>query len=298
MKKSFKAIITAAIVTLSAALTATVCTADEQVLGTAEAEALGTVTVAIEKLTLGQGFLAEPVNVPFYDGDTGNEIMERAAKATAKSYYEYEDTEYSYISGFSDETSGLELNIPEAITTALTESGTEIGTRAEDGWLKEFDITATGGYVYFINDVYPPYSISDYAPVDGDVIRFAYTLYGYGADCGIDNSEWGGAAAVMPALNRSGLTKLTANAAENPEAYAIGIAALSDSLATQETLDKAYDEILTLMNSNESAPTDEIETPESTDTAEKGSPDTGIVEIASVIAVAGLAGVIMSRKRK
>ena len=38
----------------------------------------GYVTVAVEKFTTGEGYILEPVEVPFYEGETGTALTERA----------------------------------------------------------------------------------------------------------------------------------------------------------------------------------------------------------------------------
>lgn len=44
----------------------------------AEELPIGYVTVSVEKFTLGQGFILEPVKVPYFEGETGADITDRA----------------------------------------------------------------------------------------------------------------------------------------------------------------------------------------------------------------------------
>lgn len=304
--KSIKSIVTAIAVTAGMAFTSLSCFAEET--------PAGNVTVAVEKFSLGQGYVVEPIVVPFYEGDNGTAIMKRAAEIKETSY-EYDGVQYSYISAFLDTTSTMELAFPEVIKTALETDGIEIGARSTENWLGEYDYSSGGGYVYFVNDVYPSYGIADYAPTDGDVIRFAFTVYGYGADNGVDNSAWGGAASLIPNVSRSPLTELVANTTDNLEAREIGIKALSDLASTQEDLDNAYAEMEALLapvaesidatvETSVDTQTDE-ETAEEvsenvTVTDEKANPTTGVegVAIAVVIAVSGIAGLVISKKRR
>ncbi|WP_462257889.1 DUF4430 domain-containing protein, partial [Ruminococcus champanellensis] len=101
--------------------------------------------------------------------------------------------------------------------------------------------------MYMVNNEVPSFGIGDYTPQDGDVLRWTFSIYAYGADLGIDTSymsEWGGAAAITPAADRDALTKLLATAKDAQgegvrAAYDAAVAVISDVTAEQAKLDEA-----------------------------------------------------------
>ena len=40
------------------------------------------------------------------------------------------------------------------------------------------------GWMYAVNNVFPGYGAAQYKPKDGDVMRWQYTVWGYGTDLG------------------------------------------------------------------------------------------------------------------
>lgn len=245
------------------------------------------------KSTIGQGFTVTPTKVPFFEGDTGLDVVERVAKVLT------EDSGYgAYITAFADEDLGSEL------PAAIAEVCPEMSGRTAEGYLSAMDYTAESGWSYFVNDEYAMVGIADYVPADGDVMCFEFTVYGYGADLGIDNSSWGGAAALKSQTNKAELIKACADAIEagKDDDYiftgAMEILAIYES--TQEEIDNAADSVTKLINGEISDGTSSIETDETAATAEaalepaedadKGSPATGVEGVAVAFAVVLLAG--------
>ena len=294
----FTKIIAAVAAAAVAASAASFCVSAE------ENEPAGYVYFTAEKTTIGQGFTVEPTKVPFYEGDTGLDIVERAAEVLT------ETTDYgAYITAFADED--IDTTVPDEIQAVCP----EMTGRTQEGYLSNYDYTAESGWSYFINDDYAQVGIGDYVPTDGDVLRFAFTVYGYGADLGVDNSSWGGAAALVPATNKAELIRLCAelrDADADDEAFQYTYTAAMEALAIynapQEDIDNAVaaltDEIAVL------APAATEETADVTvedDTAEaevsadtgKGSPSTGVEGVAVAFAAVLLAGagVALSKKQ-
>lgn len=264
-----------------------------------------------DKITIGQGFAVEPVKVPFYEGEKGIDIVERAADVLT------EDTGYgAYITAFADENT--ECNLPEAIAAVCP----ELTGKNTEGYLSALDYTAESGWSYFVNDEYAQVGIGDYVPADGDVMRFAFTVYGYGADLGVDNTSWGGAAALDVAVNRAELIKTCADAADGYTrnyTYTGAMELLAQYEATQDEIDEACaalraridsgdttDEFAEIKDSekadesaNESANNDSAAEDANTSDDGKASPDTGVEGAAVAFAVVLLAGagIAMSKKK-
>lgn len=268
-----------------------------------ENEPAGYVYFMAEKTTIGQGFTVEPAKIAFYEGENGLDVVKRAADVLD------EDTGYgAYISAFADEDRGGE--VPEAIKAVVP----EMTGRNKEGYLSALDYTAESGWTYFVNDEYAQVGIGDYTPADGDVIIFSFTVYGYGADLGVDNSSWGGAAALKEATNRSELVKLCAEGikyGDYIDEYVLtaGMEALAQYEATQEDIDdcvagltNALAGVADVATTEDAADTAETtgETAEAADdTTEKGSPSTGVEGAAVAFAVVLLAGagVALSKKK-
>ena len=266
----------------------------------AEEEPAGYIYFMADKTTIGQGFTVEPEKVPFFEGETGLEVVERAADVLT------DDTGYgAYITAFAD--TDLETEVPEAIKAVVP----EMTGRNTEGYLSALDYTAESGWTYFVNDEYAQVGIGDYVPADGDVVVFSFTVYGYGADLGVDNSSWGGAAALKEATKKAELVKLCAEAADadvDEYVFTGAMEVLAQYEATQEDIDNAADGLTAALNSTaEAAATEDTadSTAEVSDDAsagtdtDKGSPSTGVEGAAVAFAVVLLAGagIALSKKK-
>lgn len=260
----------------------------------AEGEApAGYVYFMADKATIGQGFVVEPTKVPYYEGETGIDVVERAAEVVN------EDTGYgAYITAFADEDS--EGVVPDAIAEVCP----EMTGRNAEGYLSAYDYTSESGWTYFINDEYAQVGIGDYVPADGDVLYFAFTVYGYGADLGVDNSSWGGAAALKPMANKAELIKLCAESKDadvDEDVYTAAMEVLAAYESAQEELDAAAESLANALNSSDEATAEEAATSETDATAEaadKGSPATGVEGVAVAFAVVILAGAGIALAKK
>lgn len=144
--------------------------------------------ISVEAYNLGQGFLVEPTLYKKEDkpvGDITVQVLEEKGVGYTGST--------SYFKGFefNDTTTP---NYPEY----LSEYEAELEDSGDgDGYLSEFDYSSYAGWCYTIDDwwaswgaadAYPGREITDYNTKEkmtlGDVIRWHFTVYGYGADCG------------------------------------------------------------------------------------------------------------------
>lgn len=254
---------------MAAMLSATVMVA-AAVSACAEDAPEGYVTFYADKNTIGQGLIVEPVEVPFYEGDSGIDIVQRAADVlVAESDYG------NYIEAFADTDNGAEL--PAAVAQACP----EMFGRNTEGYLSAYDYTAESGWNWFLNGESAPVGISGYEPADGDVVVFRFTVYGYGCDLGIDNSSWGGAAALVELADTSELARLAAVNKESA-AYDEAIEVLGTFGASQADIDAAVEAF---------AESD-------ADTSDKQSPETGAESIAAVIGITAIAGAVLAATKK
>lgn len=241
----------------------------------------GYIVFAADKNTIGQGFVTEPVRVPFYEGEKGIEVVQRAAEVLTT------DSDYgAYISAFADEDTGAELPAP------IAEVCPEMFGRTADGYLSNYDYTAESGWNFFLNGENSLVGISDYSPADGDVVWFRFTVYGYGCDLGVDNSSWGGSPALVPMTDTAELMTCLAENTQlaGTDEYNNAIAVLEEYGAAQAEIDAAHEAFDVLLSAGV---TDEGAQP-----ADKTSPETGAEGIAAVFGIAALAGAALALSKR
>ena len=144
--------------------------------------------ISVECYNIGWGFPVEPTLYPKEGKSTGDITVDVLEKKNIA----YRGNT-SYFSGFEfDDT--VEPCYPPYLEPYATEFD---GTGDGNGFLEEFDYSWYAGWCYTINDwwasfgadsSYPGGEIIDYNTGEyvelGDVIRWHFTVYGYGADCG------------------------------------------------------------------------------------------------------------------
>ena len=136
----------------------------------------GTVIMDVERFTIGQGFYLEPEQLPFYEGETVKDVLQRFIgedKMVLKGDY--------YMEGIKGADLGIDaVKVPDYISKTgikgpTTEEAKEFGN-GNDNDLMEFDYYTYAGWVYFANNTDPVTGINDYKLKDGDVIRMQFTL--------------------------------------------------------------------------------------------------------------------------
>ncbi|WP_054741188.1 DUF4430 domain-containing protein [Cellulosilyticum ruminicola] len=208
----------------------------------------GTVTVAIEKFTLGEGYYIEPINVPFYENDKVGNVVARIIGSGK--YNNGTDSEnIGYLVNVYDEHLDM-LNIPTYITNQLDQEGGILPQT--DEWLGESDYTATSGWMYVVNNASANVGMGDYICADGDVIRLQFSLYGWGADIGMDNSAWGYPALIVSA-NKDALTKLIATINDRADKQTLLEKEVPDEGVTVETYYNAAMQELTNIEAEQEA---------------------------------------------
>ena len=176
----------------------------------AEGEVIGAAVWSIEVLTIGCGYLIEPVELPIYEGETAADQLLRllslnglvgyygGAPAAGEGFY------LAYIAdgnapaakynGYtrsaapaSPRTLGLNPAIPPLLIPHLEQTMTffDIDDYEKNwaGYLGEFVFSNGSGWMYAVNNVFPNVGFADCFLADGDVVRVQFTL-GYGADIG------------------------------------------------------------------------------------------------------------------
>lgn len=200
----------------------------------------GYVTLDVEKFTLGQGYIKEPVKVPFYEGDNGAAVFSRLL---GEGNYQHSGTvDSSFYLTFVKDHDTSPVQIPSYITAMMEADNVQYGFKNNEDWLGQFDYSYQSGWMYAVNNAFPPVGFSDYVPQDGDVVRVQFTVFGYGMDLG---SEWGD----VRLANKDALTEAVAeiNSAPNKE-----------ELLLNDKIEAAYNQAYEMLENIES-PQDDVD---------------------------------------
>ena len=206
------------------------------------------VTVAIEKFTIGQGYLVEPVLVEITEGESTAQILDRVLGENGLRYDNTGSVDSSfYLSWILDEAGSLTAEFPEISLKHAEEQGIKITNPRRRATLGEFDYTNQSGWMYTLNNDMPNVGMSDTEPKDGDVIRIRFTAMKGDLCSGngyVDDP-------FVPDVNGDSITKLLAefNGREDKEelleyanvqkAYEGAVAAISDITCEQTAVDAA-----------------------------------------------------------
>ncbi len=206
------------------------------------------VAVAVEKFTIGQGYLVEPVLVEIQPGkDTTAEVIDALSKANGLRYDNTGSLESSfYLKWILDEKGSLTANFPEIIRKYAEEQGIEITNERKRATLGEFDYSQQSGWMYTLNNDMPNVGMSDTKPENGDVVRIRFTTVMGDLCSGNNYVDY-----FVPNVNGDSLTWTLAefNSSKNREelmgyenvreAYENAVAAISNIANTQATIDAA-----------------------------------------------------------
>ena len=180
MKKRIGALLLALLLTVSA-----VCGMAAPAY--ADAEPAGSVVMSVEKLTLGQGFIAEPQKVAFYKGETLAQVLDRLLTAENREYLHTGAlTSGFYLSDIQDADRGI-VTIPNYIYAMLPAEKTISPRDSSPAYLGEYDYYHQSGWMYSLNNAFPDVGAGNVAAQDGMVVRWQFTLVGYGGDLGNSN---------------------------------------------------------------------------------------------------------------
>ena len=176
----------------------------------------GYVIISVERFTIGQGFIHEPVKVPFEKGDNAATLLKKVIGA------ENFVGEDSYLRAIEGADLGVDkVVVPDYIAEisknkVTTETARENGNDGDTA-LGEFDYSQMSGWMYHVNGKAVGYGISDYKPVNGDVLRFQFTMYGYGTD--LTGTSWGNPNPVITISNKDNLVAKMADVNENRDRW-------------------------------------------------------------------------------
>ncbi|MGI5875078.1 MAG: S-layer homology domain-containing protein, partial [Bacillota bacterium] len=148
-----------------------------------------TATISVDKATLGQGFLLEPTTVEFSGSQTVADVTilalgkENLAYTAGNSYLRAirdDGAETAVFPQYILDEVARDSNYHENADTMNAEG------RINPGWLGEFDYYNMSGWMLTVNNFFIDESTANWPVRDGDVIRWQFTVSGYGRDIGED----------------------------------------------------------------------------------------------------------------
>ena len=139
-----------------------------------------TVFVSFEGFNLGHGFYIEPTAIRLAQGSTA---MDATSAALNQAGHDYTITAFGSLDRVYGIHPGGPIETPPYITIE-TESG------AEDGSVGSFDYTEYSGWMFTLNHFMAPVGADSIILVSGDVIRWQFSIEGWGADLGL-GPDWG-----------------------------------------------------------------------------------------------------------
>ena len=233
-----------------------------------QAAATKSVYFTVEKLTIGQGLLVEPMKVEVGDKDTVADVFVKAMK---KKNLQFEAGDLSNISNFyltniKNADSG-KINIPEAISKmpqydydwgggysgtyyAPSNDKNDGNTKAPD--LGSYAYNPMSGWLFGVNNAGLSVGAGSMATKDGDIIRCQFSVFGYGADIGIGYEGEGATYPNIKLASKDALIKKLADVSEDKEfmsiaaakkAYDNGIKVLETYNASEQQINAAVEDI-------------------------------------------------------
>jgi len=191
----------------------------------------GTVVfISFEGYNLGHGFYIKPtaVNVP-----SGSTVMDATRALLGQEGYEYALAAWGGLERVYGIHPGGTVTPPEYITIEL-ESG------PDDGSVGLFDYTEYSGWTFTINHFLAPVGADGLIVFNGDVIRWQFTIEGWGADIGL-NPDWGAfAPGLFEHADKSELVRALFAEEANQDAIQNALETIINPLATPENVTDAF----------------------------------------------------------
>ena len=165
-----------------------------------------TVTFSVEKFTIGQGYVVEPVSVKVSDDMTISDVFEKVMNEKEIKYTGSKNYGYLYLQSIENADTGI-IDIPEEIakmpsyessyeyegetyTTSYSAPSNEKndGNTQPNNGLGEYSYNSMAGWMISVNGDNDNGNLTPADIVkDGDVIRYQFSVYGWGADVGLSN---------------------------------------------------------------------------------------------------------------
>ena len=198
------------------------------------------VYIDLEGYNLGQGYYIEPVQLELTLGSTAADALlalfaQESIMADIPDYGEWG----LYLSAIKDLDDGT-VDIPSYITGV---PGFELhGLGNPDDWLGDGDYTSMSGWMYTVNHTFGT-GMSSQVLKEGDVLRWQFSVWGYGLDLGVDNG-FGYGDPYYEHADKSYLIRLLFAAGANQANINAALDVVIDPLASEAEVAAAEDALL------------------------------------------------------
>lgn len=236
--------------------------AEKELKNLEDTTVVGHVVVSVERFTIGQGYIHEPVVVPFVTNDNAVSILK---KVIGEKNWVGNDGDSAYLEAIVGGDLGSDkVKVPDYIAQIggpTTEEAKEYGHSG--AWdtpntLGQFDYNNMSGWMYHVNGEEVGYGMANYEPKDGDVLRYQFTLWGYGTD--LTGKEWGKPDPVIQICNKDEITRVMAQINEKQDtlkqmpavkaAYDKAVDLVSAVITPKEEIDAATADLKELLDNN------------------------------------------------
>jgi len=168
------------------------------------------VYVSFEGYNLGQGYYVQPVKLTVPAGETAAQatmsVLDQSGHATSPDPGDPTSAGW-YLQGVGGFDTGT-VTVPSYI---MSQPGFALTGADSDNFLGTPDYNSMSGWMYTVDNIAADVGGGAYTLHDGDVVRWQFTLYGYGCDLGVPSACYGGTP-YFSMVDKSELIRDIANA--------------------------------------------------------------------------------------
>ena len=212
--------------------------------------------VSMDANTLGLGFLIEPTMVNISEQPKASvaitDLLKENITGVEQPWKMTGNIESAFYLSQVYCPNQKDAKVADYILKVLDELGAQPNYESRnDDWLGEFDYYTMSGWMYSVDGSFPPVGAADYTLKNADVMRWQFTVYGYGSDLNADNSAWG-SKSIVDSGNKDDLTWLVAylnsrfdkSDLKKLDAYNDAMEALQNPEINQDSLNSVFDNLL------------------------------------------------------
>nr|WP_315025272.1 S-layer homology domain-containing protein [uncultured Aminipila sp.] len=214
-----------------------------------------TVCVSMDANTIGLGYLIKPTLVKIPKYEKASVVITDLLRENG---YKWENTGTISDSFYLAQVKPVnqeDVVIADYILKAAGENSILYEDK-DDKALGEFDYHNMSGWMYSVSDgskypSFPGVGSASWRMINGEVMRWQFTVYGYGADLNADNKQWGNSSIVPGLGNKTDLTwdvavlrdKYDDEDLEKNDTYKKAMEVLANPKVGQREIDKIKSEL-------------------------------------------------------
>ncbi|HTW18311.1 MAG TPA: DUF4430 domain-containing protein [Nocardioides sp.] len=147
------------------------------------------VYLTFEGYNLGQGYYIEPVKLTVPEGTTAAQVTESVLDDAGHDFADPGDPTTG--SWYLSKVAGIDTGVVDVPSYITDQEDFALTVENGDGYLGEFDYSNMSGWMYTVDNVMAPVGAGAWEMADGEVIRWQFTMHGYGCDTGVPSGCWG-----------------------------------------------------------------------------------------------------------